>query len=444
MEHEHLDTETLGRVLAQDRTEEQNRCLLHQIAVCPKCHKIGGWLLDLQRAGALGPCFGVVDVALAQSRVEALALWKQCEHLTVENRLARIRDMREVPRWGLAELLCRESREAASKDSSCAIGLAELAVLLAESIEDDEPAEARWAYQLRALSWASLANARRVGSDLPAAEQGFVMADAWWAAGEDTIGDALGYEPVLLDLKASLRIGQRLFEEALSLLDQVVELYLEGDPEHRDPHLAGRALVTKGHALVEMGETTQAIAALRKAERLVDPERSPRLFLCLHHNLIDNLAKAGRYSEADLLLPEVQALSAKHGSDLDRVRLRWVESRIAIGQGERERGRQTLVAVRQVFLDQGIVFDAALASLDLAVLAIEDGRAAEVKALAAEMVAVFQAQRVQREALAAVVMFQKAAEMETATAALAREVAAILHKTRQEASANDGTSPTAQ
>lgn len=441
MEHEHLDAETLERVLAQDRTEEQNRCLLHQIAVCLECRRVGGWLLDLQRAGRLGPRFGVVDVAIARSRAEASALWKQYEHLTLQDRLARIRTLREVPRWGLAELLCRESREAAPKDSTQAVALAELAVLLAEAVEDNEPAEARWAYQLRAVTWAYLANARRVGSDLPEAEQAFAVSDSWWAAGEETIGDALGLEPVILDLKASLRIGQRLFDKALTLLDEVVQIYLQGDPEHRDPHLAGRALVQKGIALIEMGETERAITALREAEALIEPDREPRLLFAVRHNLADNLTKAGRFSEARPLLFEVRELAAEYGSDLDRVRLRWVESRIAIGQGEREQGRQALVEVRQVFLDQGIVFDAALASLDLAVLAIEDGRMAEVKDLAAEMVTVFQAQRVQREALAAVVMFQKAAERESATSALAREVAAILDRARQKGSAGGEAYP---
>jgi len=44
---------------------------------------------------------------------------------------------------------------------------------------------------------------------------------------------------VILDLKASLRIAQRRFDEALSLLDQIAEIYRYGDPDHRDSHLAG-------------------------------------------------------------------------------------------------------------------------------------------------------------------------------------------------------------
>lgn len=42
MEHDHLTRETLERLLDLDRTEDENRQLLHLIAVCPECRKAGG------------------------------------------------------------------------------------------------------------------------------------------------------------------------------------------------------------------------------------------------------------------------------------------------------------------------------------------------------------------------------------------------------------------
>lgn len=426
MEHEHLDVAALERLLAVDRTEDMNRSLLHQIAVCPECRKVGGWLLDLYRAGALPSQFGPVEVALARSRTEAPALWARLKRHRSERRAALVRGTRSFASWGLAELLCRMSRESAPVDADQSVKLAELAVLVADAVEDDQPAEARWAYQLRALGWSCLGNARRVSGDLSAAEQASGMSESWWSAGVETIGDVLGYEPVLLDLKASLRTTQERFEEAIRDLDEAARIYLSGDPEHRDPHLAGRSLLKKAHALIEMGETERAIDALKEAAGLVQPEREPRLVYGLQHNLVDNLTKAGRFAEARPLLSGLWALVRAHGGRLDQLRVRWVEARIAAGLGERERAREGFLEVRQVFLDREMAYDAALASLELAVLSIEEGRIAEVKMLAAEMVAVFQAQQVEREALAAVMAFQKAAEMETASAGLAREVAATV------------------
>lgn len=432
MKHEHLDAETLERLLALDRTEDQNRSLLHQIAICRSCRKVGGWLLDLHRSGALPSRFAFVDAALARSRAEAPALWARLQRHSQKKRLALVRaEPSRFASWGLGELLSRESAKIAPEDAGRAVELADLAVFVADAVEDYQPAEPYWVYQLRALAWGFLGNARRVAGDLEGAEQAFLESDTWWEAGVETIGDALGYEPVLLDLKASLRTTQRRFEEALRMLDQAGDIYLHGDPEHRDPHLAGRSLVKKAYALIEMGETEKAVTALRQAEPLVDANRSPRLHLCLRHNLVDNLTKAGGFSEAVPLLPEVQALSEAHGSQLDRIRLRWVEARVAAGTGDGEGARRILGEVLRGFLERGIVYDAALASLELATLWIEEGRTVEVRTLAAEMVAVFRAQKVAREALAALLTFEAAAARETATVSLVREISARLERARR-------------
>jgi tetratricopeptide (TPR) repeat protein len=238
----------------------------------------------------------------------------------------------------------------------------------------------------------------------------------------------LGYEPIILDLKAPLRTAQRRFAEALELLDAAVGLFLHG--EHRDPHLAGRSLISKAFLLTEMGDTDSAFQALKKADGLINPDREPRLRLCIHHNLADNLSKAGRHREAAALLPALKALAATHGSAQDWLRLDWVEGRVAAGLGDYEQARLLLGQVRQTFLDDGNAFEAALAALDLAVSLLKEGKNTEVQKLADEMVTVFRAAEVPREALAAALLFQEAARHETATAALAQEVAASLNRAR--------------
>lgn len=431
MEHTHLEAAALERMLDLDRSEDQNQNLLHQIAVCPECRKVGGYLLDLHRAGLLPPVFSSVDIALARSRADAPRLWERLAAFSPEQRAGLVRASRSFVSWGLCELLCEESRKRAAQAPDEALALAELAVLVADSIEDGEPAEERWGYQLRARAWAYLGNARRVGGDLPAAEQAFSMSDQWWEAGEASIGDALGYGPVLLDLKASLRTDQRRFAEALSLLDEAFQAYVEGDSEFRDQHSAGRILVHKAFVLAEMEELKEAVDILKQASTLIDAQRDPRLILCLRHNLLDNLARLRRYDEALALLPEVRALSQQLGTQLDQTRLRWVEARAAAGIGEREEARQRFEEVRRELLDRRLLFDAALVSLELAVLHLEEGRTAEVKQLAEEMVVIFHAQDVHREALAAIAVFRQAVALETATAEMVRRLALDLEKVRR-------------
>jgi tetratricopeptide (TPR) repeat protein len=390
LEHDHLNRAVLERLLAEDRTEEENRCLLHLIAVCPECRKAGGYLLDLHRAGALPPLFGPVDLALAHSRGEAPRLWERLARHPHERRLALVRATRRFASWGLCELLCRESRTAAVEDSRRSAELAELAVLVADALEEGSPFEAGWVYQLRALAWAHLGNAHRSKGDVQLAEEAFSMSDPWWEAGEEAAGDALGYGPDILTLKAPLRSDQRRFPEALALLDRALAGYLHCDPEHRDLHLAGRVLVKKAYVLTHMAEPERALLTLQEAERLVDPDRDPRLLLCLRHNLLDNLASAGRFAEARDLLPEVKALCGSAGSRLDEIRLLWVEGRIAAGLGDRNMARQAFGDARREFATRGMGYDAALISLELAVLLIDEGKTAEVRELAEEMTEIFQ------------------------------------------------------
>jgi tetratricopeptide (TPR) repeat protein len=257
------------------------------------------------------------------------------------------------------------------------------------------------------------------------------MSDSWWETGTPGIGDVFGYEPILLDLKASLRMVQRRFPEALKLLDQAEDLFLHGQPEQRDPHLAGRSLIITAAVFIEMAEPDSAVLALKKANGLIDPARDPRLLLCIRHNLVDNLSKMGRHAEATDLLPDLRTLAAEQGSAFDRLRLDWVEGRIAAGQGDHDRARDLLTAVRQAFLADDNAFDAALATLDLVIPYLEEGNTAEVRALADDMVTVFRHHDIAREALAALLLFQESARRETATAALARETATVLTRARQ-------------
>jgi len=431
MEHKHLDAAAVERLLAMDRTAEQNEQLFHLLSVCPPCREVGGWLLELHQAKALPPVFGLIDAVLARSRAEAPQLLAELMLLDPQDRLARLNTEPRFVSWGLCELLVRESRQIVPDNASEALHLADLAVHVADLLPGAAPFEEPWVYQLRSLAWATLSNARRVLGDLSAAERGFEMSDSWWAAGIGGPGDALGYEPILLDLKAPLRTAQRRFPEALKLLDQAVALFLDGQPEHRDSHLAGRSLIAKAGVLIEMGSSEAAIEVLKKANCWIDPERDPRLVLCVRHNLVDNLSKMGRHTEATDLLPDLRVLAATHGSALDRLRLNWVEGRIAAGLGDHDQARRHLTAVRQAFLADGNAFDAALATLDLVVPDLEEGNTAAVQALADDMVTVFQDLDVTREALAAVVLFQEAARRETATTTLARETAASLSRARE-------------
>ena len=140
------------------------------------------------------------------------------------------------------------------------------------------------------------------------------------------------------------------------------------------------------------------------------------------------LADLGRHAEAEPLLPEVQALAARTGNDLDGVRLRWLEGRIAAGLGRKEEGVRLLSEVRAQLVQREIAYDTGLVTLELAALLAELGRTAEVQALARETETIFKSQQVERERLGALRLFCQAAVKEKLTAGLARQLMAELRK----------------
>ncbi len=370
---------------------------------------------------------------LTRSRVEASGLWDALKPYRFEDQCHLIRIHRRFVTWGLCELFCQESARMTVVDPERAVESAELGVLVSDLLREEGPVKGRHLYQLRGYAWAHDGNARRVLGDLRNADESFSIADAWWDAGAAGIGDVLGYEPALLDLKASLRIAQRRFPESFELLDRLFAIHTDGRrPEHQDGHRAGRALIKKALARAEMGEPEQAIGLLGDAEKFVDVQRDPRLFLCLRHNLLWNLTSVDGYEEAKSMLPEVEALCRELGNPLDLIRLRWAEGRIAAGLGHTEAAIGIFQEMRQEFAARGIAYDAALVTLELTALHARLGATAAVKELSIEMARIFQVQDVPREALAALLFFQKAAERERATAKLAREIGLFLEKLRSD------------
>ena len=99
------------------------------------------------------------------------------------------------------------------------------------------------------------------------------------------------------------------------------------------------------------------------------------------------------------------------------------------------------LATREGFISQGIGYDAAMVSLDLAVLYLRQGRTAEVRQLAEEMLPLFEAQDVHREALATLSLFLEAARQDQLTVDMALEAAASLRSARREIATNVATFP---
>jgi tetratricopeptide (TPR) repeat protein len=200
---------------------------------------------------------------------------------------------------------------------------------------------------------------------------------------------------------------------------------------HGDAHGMGTACLKRAKILEESGEPAAAAALLRQAVAGIDAAAEPQLHLYARHNLANCLSLAGRYDEAEALLPELREAFAQLGpaaKPLDLVRLQWLEGRVAFGLGRTAEAEAVLRAVQEDFLRRGMGYDAALVSLDLAILYIEAERTEELQRLAVEVMPVFAARDVHREALATLLIFQRACAQERLTVQLAGQLAATLRR----------------
>ncbi len=358
----------------------------------------------------------LAEASALETRCQAPFLWERLRRYKAEERPGIVEKNPEFHNWGLCELVCEESVKAAADDAGKALALAELALRIAKRVPGVEGQLAQgWA-------WAFVGNARRVGGNLRTADEAFAHSRELWGTG--TSGDP-GFldESRLFDLEASLRRDQRLLPEAVALLDRAWKV-CNGPAK-------GRILVKMAKTAEELDDYPAAVEALRRAASVVDPEDEPLLF-SIRHNLVAYLIVLGRHGEAAHLLPEVRQLAIRLGNDLNLVRLRWLEARVSASMGQVEEAIAALRQVRGDFAARGIAYDTALATLELAALLAEQGRAGEVKDLARQMAFIFKAQGVPREALAALSLFRKEAEEEAVTAELARSVLDFLQRARHD------------
>ncbi len=356
-------------------------------------------------------CNGVRSL---RDRQRAEELWERLKRKKTPERRFLVEEAYEFRSWALCERVCEESIKAAGDSADRAAELAALALFIAERSPGDEA----WRSRLQGYAWAHVGNARRVQGDLPGAEAAFGRSRKLWEAGGSS--QPLLDEARVLGLEASLRRAQRRLVDSLDLLERA----LSTNQGHETSYL----LLNKAKLLEELGDFEKAITTLHQAAPLIGRENDPKLLFGLRFNLAVNLCLIDRYREAEDLLPELRSLMLPLGNELDSVRFRWLEGRIAGGLGKRKAALIALAGVREEFATRGIAYDTALASLELAALYLEDGRTPEVKIIARQLAPIFKAQGVHREALAALKLFREAAEREAVTLDLTRRIVRYLQR----------------
>jgi transcriptional regulator with XRE-family HTH domain len=358
----------------------------------------------------------IVARQLAADRARAAALWQRLQRLAATERRTLVEHAREAHTWALAERLAQESRRAGRRSAQVALELARLAVTAAQRA----PGSEAWRCRLEGYVRAFLANAFRLAGDLDRASAEWEAAWRLWHAG--AAGDPGAHLPVwrLFEMETSLRHEALDFAGALDLLAHAVAAA---------PRLAaGRLLLQRAAILEQVGDVAGAVAALRQAAPLVEATTDPRLPFVVKFNLTASLCQLAAFAEAAAQLPSLRQRALDLGDELDLLRVDWLSGRVAAGLGQSEEACAALEPVRRQWLARSAALEAAVVSLELAVLHLEAERPDPVCRLAQEMKGVLTAPGVDGETLASLRLFCDAARRKAATVERARALLARLDR----------------
>ncbi len=367
------------------------------------------------------------EAQLRRERANAVELTRELMHHPHARRQTLVRNSRRFSNWGLCEALLAQAKDAGYDDPRVAVEQAELAVEISQRLDGEVYGETL-VHDFRARANAGLGQARLALDDLRGSYEAFELAAIELALGS---GDPLE-QAQLAYLRGTLYGAQRRFIVAFREFDKAISIYARVG----DRHLQAKAFVAKGAALAKAGQPEESIQLQQRALEMLDATREPRVLLAARHNLLADLVDCGRTEEALRMLDGVRQLHEGAGERINRLRLDWIEGQLRQQVGDHEEAESLFVGLRAEFCELGMAYDVALVSLELAALYVEQSRAAEIKRLAMEMLPLFKSLDIQRETIAALMLFRQAAETQSVTLTLIQSLAAFVKRAQNDPTAS--------
>lgn len=295
----------------------------------------------------------------------------------------------------------------------------------AASLDRFEVGEQDW-LALQAEVWTVLAGAYRSLADLEQAEAALNVAlaflDSAWPRSSSSPAHAR-----LACRAAYLRCDQGRMEEALTLIDDALEVY------HRLAAPAWvSALVDRGVLLTRAGRPEEAIAAFEKALDSPSIGQQPRVFSAAIHNLSLLLQQTARTRaetrEALRWLQLAVHLHQDGSSKLDLHKLQGVLGLTAFKLGAVEQSIEYLWLAHEGFRQLGAIREQAGALLEIAAVETSRGATRIVKQLAGRLFSILRHPALRRDGAAALLVFARAAQNERASPELIRQARARLSR----------------
>lgn len=330
-----------------------------------------------------------LDVLL--SELESFSADEQILRVTCESRYAHPL---------IVERLVELSHTKRYKSPEEMLHLAELAHLTAEACTVEVTGSREQLFDLKARGWMQYANALRVCNRFNDADQAFSEANRCHNEGtRDPLLHARLFEQV-----ASLRTYQGRYRQAIELAEEAGEVYRELEEKHS----LASTMIQSAVASLYANEPEEAIGILNEAIPLIDQEKNPHLLLAACHNLVVSYVALDRPEQALSLYYETRGLYKDFEDDLILLRAGWQEGQLLRDLGHLEAAEAALLRARKGFVERNLSHEVALVSLDLAWVYVKLGRIEDLKQTVTQAIPIFQALRVGREAIAALLQLQHA------------------------------------
>jgi len=427
--HDHLRVEHFIEALRRPEAAATlaRRTLDHVIGLCPECRRQWEQLRRLQPVYLTAldeieishPVEGESANDDLDTSPEALAerekvtaelrrlqrrakeeLWALLR-LAPKQRVSKIRGARRRYRSRqLAQMLIAECRSQIHNSPADAQSIVELVpAVLRWTLAPSGP---EWARALLARAAAHRANALRVGGDLPAAERAFIDLRAELAARPVGAPTALAE---ISALEASLRIGQRRFEEAEQLLVVAgLGFSLAGDRRG-----FARARINLGNVLFSAERPEEALAVQEQASKILVDEWQLETLASITGR-VNALGSLGRFTEARHLL-ELHLDTFERSKDtFSAIVYRYLQGRVALGIGDVQLATERFSTAREMFIALGRHYDAALVSLDLAEAYRAAGKEQGLRRLLLDLVTDFRHRGVESETQRALKLLSRLSE----------------------------------
>ncbi len=336
--------------------------------------------------------------------IPALELERVCDALTSFGPTSRRRWAARAPkRYRNPDIpleLIRRSFALRHSDPKKGLQIAKIAVEVAAQLDLGRHSRMLRA-DLHSHALANLGNSLRLCGNYVAADDAFKRAA--------TVEEAGSHYPLLrsdcLRMLAMLRRDQQRIPEALELASQAVSLAEGAGDLHRGAK--HRAMLAMVH--FRLGNTEQAIHCNTIAARQLKVEAEPDMAFALAHNTTLYLAADGRHGLALAFANAGEPFYAEMAEPLIQLRHRWLLGRLNANCGVLDEAAFHLLAARDGFAERNLRYDAALATVDLALVWLQGGLPTQAEAEAEALDRFLQLPDIPAEAILLFEEFQREA-----------------------------------